>query len=119
MASTPADKTTHTIDHGSSRCTLFQDTIELVGRRWSAAILTATSEGATRYSEYLTVIPGLSDRLLTQRLKELAEAGIIARDVLPTSPVQVRYELTDSGRELITAMEPLGGWGAKWLPTTG
>lgn len=110
-----ADKTAQHIDLNSSRCTLFQDTVELIGRRWSAAILTATSEGATRYSEYLAVIPGISDRLLTQRLKELAEAGIIARVVLPTSPVQVKYELTQSGRELITAMEPLGGWGSKWL----
>ncbi len=102
-------------DETRMRCTLFQDTIELVGRRWSAAILQASTQGPTRYSDYLAVIDGISDRLLTQRLKELAEAGILAREVLPTSPVQVRYELTKSGRELITAMAPLGGWGSKWL----
>lgn len=109
------DKVETSIEHTKLRCTLFQDTIELVGRRWSAAILQATTQGPTRYSDYLAVIDGISDRLLTQRLKELAEAGILAREVLPTSPVQVRYELTRSGRELITAMEPLGGWGSKWL----
>ena len=110
-----AENVESTIEHTKSRCTLFQDTIELVGRRWSAAILQATTAGPTRYSDYLAVIDGISDRLLTQRLKELAEAGILSREVLPTSPVQVRYELTQSGLELITAMEPLGGWGSKWL----
>lgn len=111
--SVPAE--TAAVEHTRSRCALFQDAIELVGRRWSAAILTASAEGPTRYSDYLNVITGISDRLLTQRLKELAELDLLRREVLATTPVQVRYELTDSGRELMAAMEPLGAWGAKWL----
>lgn len=103
-------------EHTRSRCALFQEALELVGRRWSAAILTATADGPRRYSEYLTVIDGISDRLLAQRLKELAEAGLVSRQVAATTPVQVRYTLTSSGRELVEAMAPLGTWGVKWLP---
>jgi DNA-binding HxlR family transcriptional regulator len=92
-------------------CRGFQEAVELVGRRWSAAILLALSRGAGRFSEILALVDGLSDRLLSQRLKELEAEGLVIRTVVPTTPVQVRYGLSDRGRELMIALQPLVIWG--------
>ena len=92
-------------------CRGFQEAIELIGRRWSAAILLALSRGAGRFSEILALVDGLSDRLLSQRLKELEAEGLVLRTVVPTTPVQVRYGLSDLGRQLMIALQPLVNWG--------
>ncbi|WP_329189672.1 helix-turn-helix domain-containing protein [Actinacidiphila glaucinigra] len=96
-------------------CPSFQGAIELVGRRWTGAILFAASRGARRFGEYRAVIAGISDRLLTQRLKELEAEGLIARSALPSTPVQVRYELAPDGQALIAALRPLAQWSARRL----
>ena len=96
------------------QCRLFQDSVELIGRRWSSAILLAVARGARRFSEIHASVPGLSDRMLAQRLRELSAAEILARDVVPSTPVQVTYRLTPRGRELITALQPLVRWGLRW-----
>jgi DNA-binding HxlR family transcriptional regulator len=92
-------------------CRSFQKAVELVGRRWTAAIMLALSRGAGRFGEILTLVDGLSDRLLSQRLKELEAEGLVVRNVVPTTPVQVRYGLSGSGRELMIALQPLVNWG--------
>jgi DNA-binding HxlR family transcriptional regulator len=97
-------------------CRTFTDPIELVGRRWSAAILLAATHEAQRFGEYRSMIPGISDRLLSQRLKELEAEHLITRQVIPSTPVQVLYRLTDKGRELVEALQPLVTWGTKWSP---
>ena len=74
----------------------------------------AVARGARRFSEILASVPGLSDRMLAQRLKELGAAGILAREVVPTMPVQVVYELTPRGRELMASLEPLVQGGLRW-----
>ena len=94
-------------------CSLFQHTVELAGRRWSGAILFAAVAGARRFVEYRRAIHGISDRLLTQRLRELERQGFIAREVVPTMPVQILYTATPAGAELIAALQPLGEWGVK------
>jgi DNA-binding HxlR family transcriptional regulator len=96
------------------QCRLFQDSVELIGRRWSSAILLAVARGARRFSEIHASVPGLSDRMLAQRLRELSAAELLARDVVPSTPVQVTYRLTPRGRELITALQPLVRWGLRW-----
>jgi DNA-binding HxlR family transcriptional regulator len=97
-------------------CRIFAAPVELVGRRWSAAILLAAKLEAQRFGDYRAMIPGISDRLLSQRLKELEAEHLIVRDVIPSTPVQVLYRLTDKGRELVEALQPLVAWGAKWSP---
>ena len=92
-------------------CRGFQTAIEVVGRRWSGAILLALARGAGRFSDVLRLVDGLSDRLLSQRLKELEAEGLITRTVVPTTPVQIRYGLTERGRDLIVALQPLVKWG--------
>ncbi|WP_063797384.1 MULTISPECIES: winged helix-turn-helix transcriptional regulator [Streptomyces] len=91
-------------------CPSLQEALELVGRRWVGAILVAAEHGARRFGEYRGVIDGISDRLLSQRLKELEKLGIIERTVIPTTPVQVHYALTDTGQSLIDALQPLAQW---------
>ncbi|WP_406261827.1 helix-turn-helix transcriptional regulator [Actinacidiphila glaucinigra] len=88
-------------------CPSFQGAVELVGRRWTGAILFTASSGARRFGEYRAVIAGISDRLLAQRLKELEAEGLIARSVIPSTPVQVRYELAPTARR---SSRPCSGW---------
>src|SRR5690606_28944259 len=82
-------------------CRKFQAGIELVGKRWSASILLASARGARRYSDYYRMIDGISERLLATRLKELTTYNLIERVVTPTTPVQVTYNLSDRGKELL------------------
>ena len=77
-----------------NQCRLFQASMELIGRRWSSAILLAMARDAHRFSEILASVPGLSDRMLARRLRELEAAGLVGRQVAPTMPVQVTYQLT-------------------------
>lgn len=96
-------------------CGQFQHVVELIGRRWSGAILYEMFGGATRFSEIRDRVPGLSDRLLSERLRELEAQGLVTREVIPEVPVQVRYALTESARELLPAIQMLVAWGQKWL----
>ncbi|MEU4387328.1 helix-turn-helix domain-containing protein [Promicromonospora sp. NPDC023805] len=100
-------------------CTVFQRTLELAGRRWSGAILYAGVAGARRFVEYRRYVRGISDRLLTQRLRELERQGFITREVVPTMPVQIRYAPTPAGAELVGALLPLGEWGRKHYDVVG
>jgi DNA-binding HxlR family transcriptional regulator len=95
-------------------CRRFQSSVELVGKRWSSGILMAVAQGATRFSEITTAVPGLSDRLLSQRAKELESSGLLEREVIPSIPVQVRYRLTSRGQDLMDSLQPLVGWGQRW-----
>jgi len=101
-------------------CGRFQAAIELVGRRWTGAIVRALFHGPQRFNALLSGIPGLSDRLLAQRLKQLETEGLVRREVSPGPPVCVSYDLTDSGRELQEALGVLGAWAERWieLPST-
>jgi DNA-binding HxlR family transcriptional regulator len=95
----------------------FTETVELIGKRWSASILVAIARDSHRFSEIVNVVPGLSDRLLAQRLRELELAGLVEREVIPSTPVQVRYNLTESGTDLVRAMDPIVEWGQRWRPS--
>jgi DNA-binding HxlR family transcriptional regulator len=96
-------------------CPHFHAAVELVGKRWSGAILaTLTSEGPCRFGELNQGVPGLSDRLLSQRLRELETRGLVERRVVAGAPVRVTYSLTVMGQELDPALRELGDWGRRW-----
>jgi DNA-binding HxlR family transcriptional regulator len=95
-------------------CPHFHHAIELIGKRWTGAIVCALTEGAMRYAELRKVVPGLSDRLLSQRLRELEEEGLVERQVEAGSPVRVTYSLTRAGRELDPALSELKSWARRW-----
>lgn len=101
---------------GDGYCAQFHYAVELIGRRWSGAILVALRAGRTRYSEVRGAVPGLSDHLLCQRLRELEANGLLERCVTPTTPVQVRYELTPMGQALGPVIDELSAWASQWLP---
>ena len=100
-------------------CPYFQDAVELIGRRWCGPITRALLGGPRRFSELERAIPGISARALTQRLRELEEAGIVARVVEPASPVRVSYELTAKGRALDAIVEAIESWAHEWLAPAG
>lgn len=95
-------------------CPHFHAAIELIGKRWSGAIIWALSDGPLRYGELKRAIPGLSDRLLSQRLRELESAGLMARRVEEGLPVKVTYELTEKGLSLKPAIQALRQWACHW-----
>ena len=88
--------------------------LEFVGRRWTGAIMLALGRGATRFGEVEAAVDGLSARLLTARLRELEAHDIVEREVVPTTPVQVRYRLTARGRDLLAALQPLMAYQLRW-----
>jgi DNA-binding HxlR family transcriptional regulator len=91
-------------------CTAFQPLLELIGKRWVGVLLLAGAQGARRFGQYRALVTGISDRVLTQRLRELERHGLIARTVIPSSPVQVLYAPTARGEQLIDALQPLLEW---------
>lgn len=101
-------------EHNSQVCDKFHTAIELIGRRWTGAIISSLLSGATRFCEIRESIPGISDRLLTERLKELEDNGIVARDVVPTRPPQVSYVLTEKGQALKPVLDCITQWSHDW-----
>jgi DNA-binding HxlR family transcriptional regulator len=100
-------------------CPLYHEAVELVGRRWTGAILRVLMDGAMRFSEVAQSVPELSDRLLSERMKELEARGIVERTVHPGPPVRVEYALSEMGRELEPALSELQHWAKRWLGDTG
>lgn len=96
-------------------CHVFHQTIEVIGKRWTGAIIFALLMRPRRFCEFKTAIPDVSDRLLTERLKELEEYGIVAREVSPGRPVQVMYRLTAKGAALEPILQAIGEWGRAWV----
>jgi DNA-binding HxlR family transcriptional regulator len=109
-----------TLDRPEGRpscCPHFHKAVELVGKRWTGAILYVLlhADRPLRFSEIAHAVPDLSDRLLSERMKELERCGIVDRKVAATSPVRVEYALTDRGRDLQAALAELKGWADRWL----
>ena len=117
LRSSPLEATHHeTSEQGISPfCPRFQYTLELIGRRWVGAILRALMGAPRRFNEILSAIPGLSDRLLTERLRELETEGIVARVVHGERPVRVSYELTSCGRSLEPIIRSVSEWAEAWV----
>lgn len=98
-------------------CGAFQRAVELIGRRWCGAIARALLAGPRYFSELARAIPDISPRALSQRLKELEAEGVVVRRVEATSPVRVRYELTEKGRSLESVLVEVERWAREWLDT--
>lgn len=98
-----------------SVCPLFHRAVELIGRRWTGAILSSLLMGATRFTDIIHAVPGLSDRLLSERLKELEAEGIVRRVVHPETPVRIEYHLTEKGHDLYSVTSALTDWAERWM----
>ena len=96
--------------HSERVCTRFHAAIELIGRRWTGAIIFALTQKPQRFSDFKDAIPELSDRLLTERLKELEDEGVVVREVSTGRPIQVLYRLTAKGEALQPVFDAIGQW---------
>ena len=97
-------------------CPRYHKAVEVIGRRWTGAILRAMLLDVSRFADLREIVPGLSDRMLTERLKELQDEGIVERIVHADTPVRIEYRLTEKGRELHDAVYALSRWADRWVP---
>ena len=102
-----------------TRCPHYHKAVEIIGARWSGAILQVMLGGATRFGAIEAAIPEMSSRMLSQRLKELEAAGLAERSVLPEKPVRISYRLTAKGRALAPVVRALSAWASRWVATRG
>lgn len=96
-------------------CPYYHYAVEMLGRRWAGDIVRALHRGLTRFSDLRATIPDISDRMLSERLKELEAEGIVSRTVFPETPVRIEYLLTPAGHALAPIMEAFLAWAATWL----
>lgn len=96
-------------------CPFYHEAVELIGRRWTGAILRVLMGGPLRFSEIAQAVPELSDRLLSERMKELEARGMVERRVLSGPPLRVEYQLSRMGQELEPALCELQHWANRWL----
>jgi DNA-binding HxlR family transcriptional regulator len=97
-------------------CPRFLHAVELVGRRWTGVILRSLLGGPARFHEIRDAIPDISDRMLSERLRELEAEGVVTRSVIPETPVRVEYALTEKGRALENAIVAIAHWAEQWVP---
>ena len=93
---------------------LFLEASELIGKRWNGAIIYCFFHGLKRFSELEDAIPGLSSRVLSERLKELENHNVIHREVIPERPVRIEYSLTEKGKDLGDVIKTIYRWARKW-----
>lgn len=96
-------------------CAGYHQGVELIGKRWNGVILRELLLGATRFTEISQSVPGLTDKMLTARLRELETAGLVTRVVHPETPVRIEYLLTEMGRDLQDAVAALNRWASRWI----
>jgi DNA-binding HxlR family transcriptional regulator len=97
-------------------CTRFHYASELVGRRWNGAIIYMLLRQTCRFAALRDGIPGITDRMLSERLQELEGEGLVERMVIPETPVRVEYSLTRKGKGLAEAVDSLASWAEKHIP---
>jgi DNA-binding HxlR family transcriptional regulator len=112
----PAKRTLVATQERHGCCPYYHEAVELIGRRWTGAIVGVLIHGDTlRFCEIADAVPQLSDRLLSERMKELEARGVVRRTARPGRPVRVEYELTEMGRALAPAVHELERWAQRWL----
>ena len=95
-------------------CEHFQRAAEMLGRRWNPQVIRVLLYGTARFGELRERIPGISDNLLSERLKQLEAEGIVVRTVHGGRPVLIEYSLTEPGAGLCTAIYAVGEWAEKY-----
>jgi DNA-binding HxlR family transcriptional regulator len=96
-------------------CAKFQSAVDLLGKRWTPLIVQLLLVGPRRYSELHDGLEVVTEGMLSQRLKELEQAGVVERRVLDEQPVRVEYHLTQKGRGLSRVISGLEHWADEWM----
>src|SRR6059058_1223856 len=116
MATKPTTSTEMTqLASTGSICPRYEHAIQLLGKRWTGLLLYALMEGPQRFCELTATVEGLSDRVLSDRLRELEVEGVVERIVYPHIPVRVEYQLTEKGRDLKSVVQSIHTWAEKWI----
>lgn len=103
------------MNHRPLVCAQFHRAVELIGRRWSGAIIFLLLKSTARFADLRAGIPGITDRMLSERLHELEAEGICSRTVVPETPVRVEYALTEKGHALGEVIDSIGAWAHDWV----
>jgi len=98
-----------------SLCPRFERAFQLLGKRWVGVIIRVLSNGPMRFNEMAEHIPHISQKVLSERLKELEEQGILVREVYPESPVRIEYHLTEKGEAIKPVLDEVQKWADKWV----
>lgn len=116
MAAKPTTLTEMTqLTPAGSICPRYEHGIQLLGKRWTGLLLYTLMEGPRRFCELTAAVEGLSDRVLSDRLRELEVEGVVERMVYPQIPVRVEYKLTEKGLALKPVVEAIHNWAEKWV----
>jgi DNA-binding HxlR family transcriptional regulator len=102
-----------------SQCPAYNRAAEIIGSRWAGAVVRAMLGGASRFTEIRGAIDGITDRVLSKRLKDLEREGILTRRVFNETPVRIEYQLTDKGRALARVIDAMTEWADGWLVAPG
>jgi DNA-binding HxlR family transcriptional regulator len=106
-------------EHEAAVCATFHRAVELIGRRWTGAIIQVLLGGRARYCVLREAIPNVNERMLSERLRELENEGIVVRIVVPETPIRVEYELTKKGRALEKTLAAVAEWASTWTQGPG
>ena len=112
MVTKPSETTTLPVHY---MCPRYEQAIQLLGKRWTGLILDTLMSGPRRFCELTSTVEGLSDRVLSDRLREMESAGIIERVVYPQIPVRVEYRLTGKGQALKPVVDTIHTWAEHWI----
>lgn len=99
----------------SKMCPKYEAAISILGKRWTALIIRVLLDGPKRFKDIKTQIPGMSDKMLTDRMKELEAGGIVERHVYPETPVRIEYVLTEKGKSLEGVIAEIQHWSEDWM----
>lgn len=115
MATKPIESTSSSTSMNQN-CPRYEHAAQLLGKRWTGLLLNALLEGPRRFCELTSLVEGLSDRVLSDRLRELETENIVQRIVYPQIPVRVEYQLTEKGRALKPVVDAIHAWAQEWIP---
>src|SRR3982751_3643634 len=103
------------MEEEANLCPEVERSFGLIGKRWTGLIIYVLMSGPKRFSEIHNIIPDLSKRMLTERMKELEENGVVIRHVVAERPIRAEYLLTKKGTELGRILGPISQWGESWM----
>lgn len=108
---------THTKEFESEKiiCPRFEQTFAILGKKWTGLIIDVLLDGPRRFKTLSQAIPGVSDRVLVERLKELEKEDIVTRDLDDTCDIRAGYRLTEKGRDLKSVMNEVQEWANQWI----
>ncbi|KAA8782336.1 helix-turn-helix transcriptional regulator [Paenibacillus amylolyticus] len=102
-------------DQDMRMCPRFETAFSFLGKRWNGLIIQTLMSGSKRFKDISNLIPSMSDKMLSERMKDLESEGILVRHVYPETPVRIEYELTEKGKALQPVMNQIQDWAEHWV----